>query len=119
MVKFSHKFSAEEWQKKKKEALRVAKNGGVLVSPFIHKEEKAILEEGLLLGAKVIKVIYDGFLDRAKPQGADFYHCAEGRMLLAAMNSGVYTQTRLCRDLCRRMNDLASWIAKNPEELLR
>lgn len=119
VVKFSHKFSAGEWQKKRREALRVAKNGGVLVSPFIHKEEKAIFEEGLLLGAKVIKVIYDGFLDRAKPQGADFYHCAEGRMLLAAMNSGVYTATRINRDLCRRMNGLAIWIAGNPEELLR
>ena len=119
VVKFSSKFSAEEWQKKKKEALRVAKNGGVLVSPFIHKEEKAIFEEGLLLGAKVIKVIYDGFLDRAKPQGSDFNHCAEGRMLLAAMNSGVYTATGISRDLCRRMNGLALWIAENPEELLR
>ncbi len=28
-VRFSHTFSAEEWQKKKVEALRVAKNGGV------------------------------------------------------------------------------------------
>lgn len=118
-VRFSSKFSTEEWQQKKKEALRVAKNGGVLVSPFIHKEEKAILDEGLLLGARVIKVIPDGFLDREKPKGADFYHCAEGRMLIAAMNGGTYTSTRISRDLCRRMNDLAAWIAKNARELQR
>lgn len=119
VVKYSRKFSVEEWQEKKKEALRVAKNGGVLISPFIHREEKSILEEGLRLGAKVIKVIADGFLDRAKPQGADFYHCAEGRMLLAAMNGGVYTKTRTNRDLCDRMNKLAVWIAENPHELYR
>lgn len=117
VVKFSRKFSAEEWQEKKTEALQVAKNGGVLISPFIHKEEKAIFEEGLLLGARIIKVIADGFLDREKPQGADFYHCAEGRMLLAAMNAGVYTKTRTNRDLCERMNKLAVWIAKHPQVL--
>ncbi len=116
-VRFSHTFSAEEWQKKKVEALRVAKNGGVLVSPFIHKEEKAILEDGLLLGAKVIKVIADGFSDRTKPQGADFHHCAEGRMLLIAMNGGAYTPTRTGREICRRMNKLALWISENPEKL--
>lgn len=119
VVRFSSKFSSEEWQKKKKKALRVAKNGGVLVSPFIHKEEKAILQEGLLLGARIIKVIPDGFPDRAKPQGADFCHCAEGRMLLAAMNAGVFTKTPISRDLCHRMNALALWIAENPEELLQ
>jgi len=118
-VRFSRSFTSEEWQKKKIEALRVAKNGGVLVSPFIHKEEKAILEEGLLLGTKVIKVIADGFLDRAKPQGADFDHCVEGRMLLAAMNGGVYTPTPISRDLCLHMNALALWISENPEKLIR
>lgn len=35
------------------------------------------------------------------------------------MNSGVYTANRISRDLCRRMNGLAFWIAKNPEELMR
>lgn len=119
VVRFSSKFPSEEWQKKRKEALRVAKNGGVLVSPFIHKEEKAILEEGLQLGARIIKVIADGFLDRAKPQGADFCHCAEGRMLLAAMNAGVFTKTPISRDLCRRMNALALWIAEHHEALIR
>ena len=117
-VRFSSKFSAEEWEKRRKEALRVAKNGGVLVSPFIHKEEKAILEEGMLLGAKIIKVIPDGFLDREKPKGADFHHCAEGRMLLAALNRGVYTPTRNSRSLCMRMNRLAAWIAANPKALI-
>lgn len=118
-VRFSRKFTPEEWASRKTEALRIARNGGVLVSPFIHKEEKAILEEGLTLGAKIIKVIPDGFLDRAKPQGIDFDHCAEGRLLLVAMNAGAYTKTQLSRALCVGMNRLAGWIAEHPRELIR
>ncbi|MDO4336140.1 MAG: hypothetical protein Q4C37_10005 [Bacteroidales bacterium] len=118
VVRFSRRFSVETWQIKKRDALRVAGNGGVLVSPFIHKEEKAIFEEGVRLGARTIKVISDGFLDRAKPQGADFYHCAEGRMLLVAMNAGAFTPTRTSREICERMNKLAVWIAENAGRLM-
>ena len=118
VVKFSSSFSPEEWRQKKTIALQVAKNSGVLVSPFIHKEEKYILEEGLRLGAKVIKIVPDGFLEREKPQGADFYHCAEGRMLLAAMNAGAYSKTKPTRELCQRMNKLAVWVSEHAQLLL-
>lgn len=119
VVRFSRRFTAEEWEQKKREALQTARNGGVLISPFIHKEEKRVMDEGLLLGGKVIKVIADGYSEREKPQGADFCHCSEGRMLLAAMNAGGGRPTPVSRDLCLRMNMLAAWIAANAGRLLR
>lgn len=117
-IKYSRKFSAEEWQKKKGMALRAAENGGVLISPFIHSEEKAIEKEGLQLGGRIIKIVADGFLPRAKPQGADFYHCAEGRMLIAAMNEGVFSPTPCQRNLCNKMNELALWLTNNADILI-
>lgn len=77
------------------------------------------MDEVLLLGGKVIKVIADGYSEREKPQGTDFRHCSEGRMLLAAMNAGGGRPTPVSRDLCLRMNMLAAWIAANAGRLLR
>ena len=114
VVRFSRKFSEEEWDKRRKEILRVAKNGGVMVTPAIHAEEKRLLREGLLLGAKVIKVIGWGFPEREKPQGEDFHHCAEGRMLLFALNRydpGIKRDS-CYRILCEKMNSCAEWIVK-------
>ncbi len=111
-VRFSRSFSEGEWEAKKREILRVAENGGVLVSPAIHKEERLIVNEGIMLGARVIRVIGYGFPPREKPQGADFGHCAEGRMLLFALNEyepGVKRDV-ISRVLCERMNACAKWI---------
>ena len=113
-VRFSRKFSEQEWCKKREEVLMVAKNGGVLVTPAVHAEEKRLLKEGLLLGARVIKVIAYGYPPKEKPQGEDFHHCAEGRMLLFALNKydpGIRRDV-VNRILCEKMNACAQWIAE-------
>lgn len=113
-VRFSSKFSTYEWEARQKEALVVAKNGGVLVSPAIHSEEKKVIKEGLLLGGKTIRIIPNGYLPREKPSGTDFYHCAEGRLLMFALNrpKDVKSEHHFSKDLCRRMNKCAEWIAQ-------
>lgn len=111
-VRFSSKFSSEEWDKKQKAVLQTAKNGGILVSPFIHQEEKRLMNEGIALGARVIKIIPDGYAERTKPSGNDFYHCAEGRMLFFALNAlgEDMKPTAIRRRLCERMNWCAKWL---------
>lgn len=112
VVRFSSKFSHEEWEKKQKAVLQTAKNGGILVSPFIHQEEKRLMKEGINLGARIIKIIPDGYAERTKPSGNDFYHCAEGRMLFLALNpiGNDMKATAVTRPLCERMNRCAKWI---------
>lgn len=112
VVRFSREFTEKEWDKKQEAILRVAKNGGVLVTPAIHAHEKRLLRDGLLLGAKVVKVIGYGFSEREKPHGEDFHHCAEGRMLLFALNRYDPEIRRDCisRILCEKMNACAEWI---------
>lgn len=112
VIRFSRRFSKEDWEKMQESVMRVAKNGGVLVTPAIHEEEKRLLREGLLLSGRVIKVIGYGFPAREKPQGEDFHHCAEGRMLLFALNQyepGIKREA-IHRILCERMNATAEWI---------
>lgn len=112
VIRFSSRFSKEELEKREETVARVAKNGGVLVTPAIHEEEKRLLKEGLLLGGKAIKIIGYGFPAREKPQGEDFHHCAEGRMLLFALNQcepGI-KRDNISRILCDRMNATAEWI---------
>ncbi|MCM1450704.1 MAG: hypothetical protein NC102_00385 [Clostridium sp.] len=113
-IKFSRSFSKVEWEKKRFAIFRIAKNGGVLVTPAIHEEEKRLLNEGIMLGARAIKVIGYGFQPREKPQGMDFHHCADGKMLLFALNQykpGI-NRDGISRILCERMNACAKWIAE-------
>lgn len=113
-VRFSREYSKQEWEKKKEMILRVAKNGGVLVSPAIHEEERRIVNEGIMLGARIIKVIGYGFPQREKPQGEDFFHCSEGRMLLLALfqyEPGI-NRDNIYRIFCERMNACAQWITE-------
>lgn len=112
-VKINRHDTAEQWEEKRREALRVAKNRGVLISPFVHPSEKAVMAEGLQLGARIIKIVPDGFLPRQKPHGHDFYHCAEGRMLFLGYNTGSPSPTPYIYDLCSRMNKFADSLTKH------
>lgn len=111
-VRFSRKYTRQEWEEHQNTVRRVAKNAGILVSPFIHSEEKLLMEEGISLGARIIKIIPDGYSDRMKPSGDDFYHCAEGRMLFFALKEPTpdLKKTPISRPLCQRMNECAKWL---------
>lgn len=92
-----------------------ARDGGVLVSPFISTEEKKILNEAAELGGRAILLINSPMGERYKPNGRYFDLCSSGRLLIlqpAAIAGGAKitrsealrlnaTAERLCRLLNR------------------
>lgn len=107
-VKISRKFSPEEKEQKRALWLHTASNGGVLVSPFISREEKAIRAEADTLGAKIILITHEAFDERYKPSGHDFDLCCKGRLLIISL--GLASGEPISRHLCLQMNDLAQLI---------
>ncbi len=88
-----------------------AANGGVLVSPFISKEEKAVRDEALSVGGNIITLRHDGFPERFKPSAAEFGLCADGRLLLLAPWPENTASVPLSRSVSLRMNALAQRLA--------
>ncbi|MDE6217561.1 MAG: hypothetical protein K2F64_01015 [Muribaculaceae bacterium] len=62
----------------------LAENGGVLVSPFISPQEKAIRRQCEESDGKVILISNTPFEERAKPSAHDFNLCLKGRLLILA-----------------------------------
>ena len=110
-VKISRRFTAEEKAMKKADWLKDAATGTVLVSPFIHKEEKAIRADAEKLGANIILITHEAFPERYKPSEHDFDLSCAGRLLIISL--GLPVKTPLSRDICQQMNTLAADIEKN------
>ncbi len=110
-VRFSSKFTCDEWEDRKRQIRRVIRNEGAVVSPFIHPEEKALRDEAMKEGASVILIVADGLPDRFQPKSEYADLCAEGRLLIVA--PGIYHSRKpaLKRNRCMEMNALAKKIA--------
>ena len=116
-VKFSKKYSEEEIRKNKHSWHQAIINDGVLVSPFIHPEEKKARDWAMNNGGAMIYITYKPFPDKYKPQGKLFNTCAEGRLMIVSMPLTPKEQEYLDRTgkpsyhTCTRMNALALEIA--------
>ena len=66
---------AERW-------MEVIRSGGVLVSPFISTEEKAVRDRAIANGGKLIIISQQAVGERFKPAGQEFELCAQGRLLV-------------------------------------
>lgn len=87
-----HRADSSEVRKQNRQRwLHLAANGGVLVSPFISKDEKQIREEAESAGAKIILLTNEVFHDRYKPSAHDFTLCEQGRLLILAPASPLPT----------------------------
>lgn len=75
------RFSSEELERRIAIWRYAMRNGGVLVSAFIHSLEKRILEEALAMDAKVIKLDEVKAPERWKPSGEDLQRCNKGNFL--------------------------------------
>lgn len=77
--------SDEDKDKQRERLLHFAYGGGVLVSPFISKEEKEIRNKAEEFGGRVILIV-----DKPLPPppwksaNSDFYRCARGELLILA-----------------------------------
>ena len=110
-VKISRKYSEETKAKLQAAWLDNASRGGVLVSPFIHPEEKTALKAGADAGGLIIRIVEKGFPERYKPSGIYFDLCAQGRLLEIAIDDYYTGKTQNLREKALRMNALAASIA--------
>ncbi len=102
--------SPEEKKLKRAEWLHAAANGGVLVSPFISPEEKAVRAQAESLGGRIILIVHEAFGERFKPAAHDFELCCAGILLIISL--GLAAPTELSRSMCMLMNSLASQLAE-------
>ena len=94
-----------------------ARQGYVLISPFISPHEAAVRDFCLQEGHSIIQLTDNGFSDRYKPAGRSFYACAEGWLLQLSCWTYVYTkETKICREACLTMNELARIISNVPDD---
>lgn len=107
-VKMSDKYS-EETKRDKFEFYKRAYNfGSVLVSPFIHKDEKTIRRRAEQHNAKIILIQHEKFPELYKPPLHDFGQCSSGNLLIISM--GYPKGTILTREISIKMNELAKLI---------
>lgn len=97
--------TAEEKSRQCDRWLHIAANGGVLVSPFISREEKEILKRAEEAGGKIIIISNRYMGERFKPSGHEFELCEQGRLLILAP---LELTGELTRSACLRMNFFAA-----------
>lgn len=104
-----HRADTPEIRRSNRESwLHTTANGGVLVSPFISPDEKAIRAEAEEVGGRIILITNHSLDPRYKPIGHDFDLCKSGRLLIISAN----LEGDLCRSACLTMNSLAEKICK-------
>lgn len=112
VVRFSRSFSNEEWLEKREHWRRVAKNRGVLISPFVNPNEVDVMRECVRLGARIIKLGMETYGGRKKPAKEEWGYCSEGLMLIIDTSPDVeWPQGRAyTREVCMRLNRIAEWM---------
>ncbi len=60
----------------------LSENGGVLVSPFISRDEKEVRRRCEEVNGKIILITNKPFEDREKPAAHDFEQCSKGSLLI-------------------------------------
>lgn len=101
--------SPEERERNRQQWLYIAANGGVLVSPFISPDERAIRAEAEPSGSRCILITAEPFGDRYRPHGHDFDLCQAGRLLII---SDPADERTLSRATCISLNALAATLCK-------
>lgn len=115
---FSSRYTAAElsrWHRLWDETIRTE---GVLISPFIHPEEKKLMDRAIDEGASIIRIIPEGIGDRYKPSGHEFDLAAEGRCLHIGSPRPSAHKEKLTRRESLFLNDIARWIASNCAALM-
>lgn len=105
-------FSQQELENKIELWRYTLYNAGVLVGAFISKAEKAIFEEALAFGGKVVLISTKSYDNREKPYKKLFDHCKTGNLLIVSPIV-VKGKEIPSRQECLLMNELAERITEN------
>lgn len=111
-VQCSRRLTEEEIVRKTNYYLEMARRGAVLVSPSISPGEKAIMRAAFDAGYPLILLQENGFTDLAKPGGARFDACAEGRLLILAPWAHHNQRLTINRSQCLSLNEMARIICE-------
>lgn len=111
-VQCSRRLSEAEIAKLTTYFMEQAKRGAVLVSPSISPGEKVIMRAAFNAGYPLILLLENGFTDLAKPGGARFDACAEGRLLILAPWEHHNQRLTIKREQCLSLNDMARLICE-------
>lgn len=90
-----------------------ARNGVVMVSPFISPKEKAVLEVLLREGHRIIYIADNGFGEYYKPSDGLFDTVAAGRMLILSPWQHDPDKRHVTRAECVAMNGMAEEICSS------
>ena len=111
-VQCSRRLTETEIAQQKAYYLEQAKRGAVLVSPSISPGEKTIMRAAFDAGCPLILLQENGFTDLAKPGGARFDACAEGRLLILALWEHHNQRLTIQRNQCLSLNEMARVICE-------
>lgn len=112
VVRFSRKFDEKKLREKEYEYAETIRSGGVLISPFIHPEEKRVRQMAIESGGRIIQIAMNGFAEKYKPSGKDFALCEEGRLLIIAPPEHKTQKIELRRGMAMGGNELAEMLAE-------
>lgn len=103
----------KDWLKKWQS---MARNGGVLVSPFYGPKEKTLRDSYIQEGAAIIHIQAEGFPERYAPKGKYFTLCEQGRLLIIGEEIYSMKKYELTRQKALELNNFARWIADSTEK---
>ena len=110
-----HRDDAQQFEEQKQEVLVASREGAVVVSAFISPRERDIMSQLMVEQLPFVQVMDNGFSDRYRPVGRDFYSVAESRcMQLSCWNYQYEASDEdhpISREMCLVMNELVRVIS--------
>lgn len=111
-LRVSRRHTDAERRQKAELWYETARQGGVVVSPFIHPEERRLRRDLVELGARIVHLRAEGFAPKWKPSGCDFDLCTQGRLLVIAPVDSTGRKVTMSRSTAEELNFLATELAE-------
>lgn len=115
VVRFSRQYSLEEVRQNMERWDECIRNGGVLISPFIHPVEKEALHKALENDGNIIRICTNGFAERFAPIGKEFDLMSRGRLLLLGPKEYSFRKEALCYSYAQYLNHIALLLVQQPD----
>lgn len=112
-VRFSRRYTSEQFESHREEWLKCIDNEGVIVSPFIHPNEREIRDIALDRGGSIIRICENGFQERFMPHGIEFDYMGTNRLLLVAPMEHNTRKENMTYRRAQQLNWIAAKIADN------
>ena len=111
-VRVSRRLTGQQLEAEVARYMEAARSGTVLISPAISPGEKRVMRQAFDLHLPTIVVLRNGFTPLSKPQGEQFYACAEGRLLMLSAWEHTNERVTLTASDCQQMNLMAIELSK-------